>query len=66
MTIKVTADLHKCEGIGMCETQADDFFRVGDDGFVELLSSEVPDGERSYVRAAVESCPVSALRLVES
>lgn len=61
---RIEADHSLCEGIGMCETQADDRFRVGDDGFVEVLDPDVPEADRGYVRAAVESCPVSALRLL--
>ncbi|MER6940377.1 ferredoxin [Nocardioides sp. NPDC127514] len=58
----IEADKAICEGIGMCETQADDYFQVGDDGLVEVLTSDVPESDRGYVRAAIDSCPVSALR----
>jgi ferredoxin len=60
----IEADKTVCEGIGMCEAQADDYFQVGDDGLVEILTDEVPDPDRGYVKAAIESCPVSALRLL--
>ncbi|MFD7072805.1 ferredoxin [Nocardioides sp. NPDC059952] len=59
----IEADKTVCEGIGMCETQADTYFQIGDDGLVEVLTDEVPDADRGYVRAAIDSCPVSALRL---
>ncbi|MER7555816.1 ferredoxin [Nocardioides sp. NPDC126508] len=59
----IEADKTVCEGIGMCEAQADDYFQVGDDGLVDVLNADVPESDRGYVRAAVDSCPVSALRL---
>jgi ferredoxin len=59
----IEADKTVCEGIGMCEAQADNYFQIGDDGLVEVLAHEVPESDRGYVRAAVDSCPVSALRL---
>jgi ferredoxin len=60
---RIEADKTLCEGIGMCEAQADDYFQVGDDGLVDVLTHEVPESDRGYVRAAIDSCPVSALRL---
>lgn len=59
----IEADKTVCEGIGMCEAQADTYFQIGDDGLVEVLVDEVPDSDRGYVRAAIDSCPVSALLL---
>ena len=53
------------EGIGMCETQANEYFQIGDDGIVEVATSDVPESDRTYVRAAVDSCPVSALRMLD-
>lgn len=65
MSARIEADRHACQGIGMCETQADDYFEVGADDVVSVLNAEVPDAHRSYIRAAVDACPVSALRLVD-
>ncbi len=39
----IEADRSLCEGIGMCEAQADTYFQIGDDGLVEVLVEEVPD-----------------------
>ena len=61
----VHVDRPVCEGIGMCETQADEYFQIGDDGIVDVLTADVPESDRAHVRAAVESCPVSALRIVD-
>jgi ferredoxin len=62
---RIQADLGLCEGIGMCEAQAHEYFRVDDDDRVEVLASEVTEADRHLVHRAVESCPVFALRLVE-
>ncbi|TWG07708.1 ferredoxin [Saccharopolyspora dendranthemae] len=62
---RIEADRTVCEGIGMCEAQAHEYFEVGDEGSVDVLAEHVPEGDRAFVRAAVESCPVSALRLVD-
>jgi ferredoxin len=49
----------------MCETQADDYFVLGEDGVVEVLQDDVPDEDTAYVRAATSACPFSALELVD-
>ena len=61
---RVVVDREKCEGLGMCEAMAHEFFEVGAGGTVTVLE-ENPTGEDVLdVKAAVESCPVSALSLV--
>jgi ferredoxin len=62
--MKIEADLNKCEGLGMCEAMLHDVFEVGDDGFVNLLDGAPEEGRRKEVLAAVDSCPVMALKLV--
>ena len=62
---RIVVDRARCEGLGMCEAMAHEFFEVGDDGTVTVLD-ETPAGEDFLdVKAAVESCPVSALILVD-
>ncbi|WP_300679825.1 ferredoxin [Nocardioides sp.] len=62
---RIAADLGTCEGIGMCEAQAHQYFRVSDDDLVEVLAEEVPEADRVLVHRAVESCPVFALKLLD-
>ena len=66
---RIVADLGTCEGLGMCEAMASDFFEVreGEDGVesVHVLSHEVPESERAHVHAATQACPVLALSLVD-
>ncbi|WP_329343497.1 ferredoxin [Streptomyces sp. NBC_01352] len=61
--MRILADLHRCEGLGMCEAMADRYFEVGDDGQVLLLDDHPREQDRQLVDSAVKSCPVSALRL---
>ncbi|GAA1028844.1 MULTISPECIES: ferredoxin [Amycolatopsis] len=61
--MKIVADHGKCEGLGMCEAMADQFFEVGDDGVVQVLDETPPEEDRQFVDAAVQACPVAALRL---
>jgi ferredoxin len=60
----IEADHGLCEGIGMCETTADTYFQVGDDGFVQVLQDSPAAGDEKLVKSAVEACPVFALKLL--
>ncbi|MFG1641733.1 ferredoxin [Amycolatopsis sp. NPDC049252] len=61
--MRIEADLGKCDGLGMCEAMAPDFFEVGDDGTVVVLDERPGEEHRQDVAAAVDSCPVLALKL---
>ncbi len=61
----IVVDKHTCEGLGMCEAMAVDYFEVGPDGTVVILDEHPAPDRVEEVRAAVESCPVMALSLVE-
>ena len=58
----IVADRETCEGLGMCEAMSE-LFAVGDDGVVEIAETEPPEDQRADVQAAVDACPVLALRL---
>ena len=60
---RIEADHGLCEGIGMCETTAHEYFEVGDDGFVQVLQSRPAPGDEALVKSAVDACPVWALKL---
>jgi ferredoxin len=60
-TIEVDRSL--CEGLGVCELQAPDYFEVQDDGTLEIRNSPVAIDRRDAVRSAVESCPKAALQM---
>jgi len=63
--MRVVVDQDKCTGLGLCESISPDFFEVQDDGSVELLRSDVEEGQVAILQEAVRSCPTEALRLVD-
>lgn len=58
----ISVDRKRCQGIGLCEMNSPGVFRVGGDGYAELVdgagwaSSDVDD-----VLTAIDSCPTQAL-----
>ena len=66
---RIVADLGTCEGLGMCEAMASDYFEVREDDSgeesVHVLTEEVPEPDRAHVHAATQACPVLALSLVD-
>ena len=63
--VRIEVDRDKCEGLGMCEAMAHEYFEVDDDDLMTVLDEAPPESERSKVHAAVEACPVLALTLVD-
>jgi ferredoxin len=61
--MRIDVDRDVCEGLGMCESMAHEFFEVDDDDVMHVLDDNPPEERRSEVAAAVASCPVQALRL---
>jgi ferredoxin len=67
MPARIVVDRDRCEGLGMCEAMASDYFELtessdGDDEMV-VLREEVADADRGHVHAATQACPVLALTL---
>lgn len=56
-------DYNVCEGHGMCQAMAHEFFELDDDDNLTILDETPAESEHAKVKAAVESCPVSALSL---
>ena len=63
---RIVVDEHTCEGLGMCEAMAVDYFEVQPEGLVRILDDRPSPDDVEEVRAAVESCPVMALKLVDA
>jgi ferredoxin len=61
--VRIVVDRDRCEGLGMCEAMAHEFFEVGEDGYVSVLGETPPAERRAEIQAAVDACPVSALSL---
>ncbi|OBG30100.1 ferredoxin [Mycobacterium sp. 852002-51057_SCH5723018] len=65
--MKIQIDRNRCEGHGQCAEQAPTLFTIDSEG--ELVyhrqGQEVPDGLVGPARAAIDSCPVAALKEVQ-
>lgn len=61
--MRIVVDRPRCEGLGMCEAMAHEFFEVGDEGTVRVLDERPGEEHRADITAAVDSCPVLALSL---
>ena len=63
--MRIHVDRDKCEGLGMCEAMAHEYFEVDDDDTMTVLDESPAETDRPKVHAAVEACPVLALSLVD-
>lgn len=61
--MQITVDRDTCEGLGMCESMAHEYFEVVDDDMLVIHDENPPEEDRKMVLAAVNSCPVLALTL---
>jgi ferredoxin len=62
--VRIVVDRERCEGLGMCEAMAHEFFELDDEDVMTVLDDSPGEDARSTVHAAVESCPVQALSLL--
>lgn len=49
----------------MCEATSHEYFELDDTATVVVVNETPPEDDRDLVRAAVDACPVSALKLIE-
>jgi ferredoxin len=56
-------DQDACIGSGICESIAEDVFRIGDDGLMSLVVDVVSDERRQQLEVAVSRCPTGAIRI---
>ncbi|HET6165291.1 MAG TPA: ferredoxin [Marmoricola sp.] len=61
--MRIVVDRDLCDGHGMCEAMAHEFFELDDDDVMHLLEESPPESERAKVHAAVQACPALALSL---
>lgn len=61
--MRIEVDRDTCQGLGMCEAMADDFFELDDDDVMTILDEHPDESQRPHVNAAVQACPVLALTL---
>lgn len=62
--IKVEVDMTKCQHYGQCVFEAPDVFKLNDEDKLEYVA-EVDDSEQENVEAAVDICPMQAIRIAQ-
>lgn len=60
MAVRITVDRSKCQGYGQCCFEAEDVFRLDDEG-VLVYRAEVDDSRRDAVEGAADVCPMQAI-----
>lgn len=63
--MRIVVDRDRCEGLGMCEAMAHEFFELDDDDVLQVLVEEPGEEHRRQLAAATSSCPVLALSLAD-
>jgi len=61
--MRIAVDRDRCEGLGMCEAMAHEFFELDDDDVMHVLDEAPGEAHRQQLSSAVASCPVLALSL---
>lgn len=61
--MRIVVDRDLCDGHGMCEAMAHEFFELDDDDVMHVLQETPAESDRSAVHAAVQACPALALSL---
>jgi ferredoxin len=59
--VKVTVDVDRCKGHGICWGLCPEVFDLTDDGYAEVLVDEVPAEHEDAVAQAVRQCPEHAI-----
>jgi ferredoxin len=62
--VHVKVDRSACRGYGNCVVNAEDYLDLDDDDIAVPLQDSIKTEDSSRVSAAVDSCPVAALKVV--
>lgn len=63
--MKLAVDASVCQAYGLCEDEAPDLVDLDDFGYSAVKGDgEVPPDREQAAQAAVDMCPVKALRLL--
>ncbi len=62
--IKIEVDMAKCQHYGQCVYEAPDIFSLNSEDKLEYTAM-ADDSERANIEAAVDVCPMQAIRIVE-
>ncbi|MEU9608366.1 ferredoxin [Streptomyces sp. NPDC048057] len=60
--MRITVDLDRCEGYGLCEAEAPELLLLDDGHANVLVAGDVPEDQREAALSAVHTCPIAALR----
>ena len=63
--MRIVVDRDRCEGLGMCEAMAHEFFELDDDDVLHILVPEPPEDRWEAMREAATRCPKQAIRVEE-
>ena len=63
--MKVVVDRDRCQGHGVCESEAPEVFSVSKQGVLDILDDTPPEVLRGQLEQAVRFCPTGALRIEE-
>lgn len=63
--ITITVDMNACENYGQCCFEAEDLFRLDDDGKL-VFTPQAADDRMADIEAAADACPMQAISLMES
>jgi ferredoxin len=61
--MRIVVDRDLCDGHGMCEAMAHEYFQLDDHDVMTVLDESPAESERATVHAAVQACPALALSL---
>lgn len=64
--MRIDVDRNRCEGHGMCEVVAPEYFALDDDGNLTVLEEEVSESDEPNLQDAAYACPVAALKLTRA
>ena len=59
--MNASIDRENCIGCGLCEETCPAVFRMAQDGFAEVYTDPVPQGEENAAEEARDHCPVSVI-----
>lgn len=62
--VKVEVDMTKCQHYGQCVFEAPNVFKLNNQDKLEYVA-EVNDSELDNVEAAVDICPMQAIRIAQ-
>ncbi|GHB59246.1 hypothetical protein GCM10010306_060950 [Streptomyces umbrinus] len=59
--VEVKVDFARCDANGTCAALMPDVFRIGENGLLEQLTTEVEDGRAVELEEVILCCPLGAI-----